>query len=191
MTFGFLLFPGVNIWLCSMLMLLLCFVVLALDLHPIQGPKWVLCFWSGLPGGDLLPLSGAGCWNSQLLPCDVVYLSHCNFAAMEWLLSHCRYKSACVGFLYTLVFKLPSPLMVTRVSKNGMDPSLLLASFVNWILLSILLMWLKKLSSFFLLDDNKSIINKSSPKSRGVWCCVDSFFFKSIHIQISYYGAQW
>ena len=30
--------------------------------------------------------------------------------------------------------------MLTRVSKDGMDPSFLLASFVNWILSSMLLM---------------------------------------------------
>ena len=31
--------PGVNIWLCSLLML--CLTVLAFDLNPVQGPKWI------------------------------------------------------------------------------------------------------------------------------------------------------
>ena len=38
-----------------------------------------------------------------------------------------------VGFLYTFVLKLPSEHGVTRVSKEGMGPSLLLSSIVNWI----------------------------------------------------------
>ena len=82
------------------------------------------------------------------------------FAAMEWWLSHCRYKSVCVGFLYTLVFKLPSSLMVTKVSKKGMEPSPLLASFVNWILSSMLFMCWKKLSSWvFWMITNVSSTN--------------------------------
>ena len=52
-------------------------------------------------------------------------------AAIVWWLSHCRYKSVWVGFLYTFVLKLPSELGVTRVSKKGMDPSLLLSSMGN------------------------------------------------------------
>ena len=52
---------------------------------------------------------------------------------------------------------------------------------------------LVSLKNFSPVDEKISdyIINKSSPKGRGVWCCVDSLFFKSLHIQISYYGAQW
>ena len=47
-----------------------------------------------------------------------------------WL-SHCKYKSVCVGFLYTDVWRLPSSLGVIRISWKGMDPSLLVSSLEN------------------------------------------------------------
>ena len=37
------------------------------------------------------------------------------------------------------------------------------------------------------LDDHKCVIYKSSPQTRGMWCCVESFYFKILHIQICYY----
>ena len=55
---------------------------------------------------------------------------------MAWWLSHLRYWFVCGGFLYTLVCRLPSLFGVTSVSKNGMDPSALVFSAVNLMLLS-------------------------------------------------------
>ena len=40
----------------------------------------------------------------------------------------------CVGFLYTEVWRLPSSLGVIRISKKGVDPSVLISSVVNFIL---------------------------------------------------------
>ena len=61
-----------------------------------------------------------------------------------WWLSHCRYRSVCVGFLKTVLLRLPSSLGVTNTSRKGMDPSSLYSSQVNWICWSIGLMWSRK-----------------------------------------------
>ena len=55
-----------------------------------------------------------------------------------WLLSHWRYRSVCVGFLYTVVFRFPSLSGIIRTSGKGMEPSLPASSLVNWMCLSIL-----------------------------------------------------
>ena len=70
---------------------------------------------------------------------------------MVWWLSPCRYKSVWVGFLYTLVLKLPSGHGVTKVSRKGMDPSSLVSSIVNWIFSSMEFIWLMKLSFWVFL----------------------------------------
>ena len=95
----------------------------------------------------------------SFLPCDVGYLSHCIW--LQWSDDYpIAGTSQCVfGFLYTLVFKLPSPLMMTRVSKKGMEPSPLLASFVNWILSSMLFMSLKLSTFVFWMITNVSSTN--------------------------------
>ena len=82
-------------------------------------------------------------WNNVLI---TLYL-----ADMAWWLSHWRYWFVWVGFLYTLVNRLLSFCGMTRVSKNGMAPSALVFSAVNWIFPSIELMCWKKLFfvSFF------------------------------------------
>ena len=51
---------------------------------------------------------------------------------MVWWLFHCRYKSVWVGFLNTDVLRLPSSLGVTRMSRNGIDPSSLTSSQENF-----------------------------------------------------------
>ena len=48
-----------------------------------------------------------------------------------WLLSHWRYKSVCVGFLYTVVFRLPFSSGIIRTSRKGMEPSMPASSLVN------------------------------------------------------------
>ena len=53
------------------------------------------------------------------------------FDDMVCWLSHCRYKSVWVGFLNTDVLRLPSSFGVTRMSKNGIDPSSLTSSQVK------------------------------------------------------------
>ena len=44
-------------------------------------------------------------------------------AAILWLLSHGRYRSVCVGFLYTPMVKVPSASGLMMVSRKGMEPS--------------------------------------------------------------------
>ena len=51
---------------------------------------------------------------------------------MVWCLFYCRYKSVWVGFLNTDVLRLPSSLGVTKMSRNGIDPSSLTSSQVNF-----------------------------------------------------------
>ena len=51
---------------------------------------------------------------------------------MAWWVSHCKYWLVWVGFLYTVVSILPSLEGVTRVSRKGIDPSILVFSAVNW-----------------------------------------------------------
>ena len=84
-----------------------------------------------------------------------------NFAERWWWLSHCRYWSVWVGFLYTVMDRSPPTSGITMVSNKGMAPSSLLFSTVNWIAGSTLLMccrksclltsfWMTKVSSTYL-----------------------------------------
>ena len=75
-----------------------------------------------------------------------------------WWMSHCRYKSVCVVFLNTDVFRLPSSSGVTRMSRKGKDPSSLTSSQVDLILGCIEFRCCRKLSLLFLLI----IVNVSS-----------------------------
>ena len=67
------------------------------------------------------------CWsNSGLLHTvfalwERVWMTQ-NLAEKWWWLSHCKYWSVCVGFLYTVMARLPSALGLTVVSKKGMNP---------------------------------------------------------------------
>ena len=74
-------------------------------------------------------------------------------AAKLWLLSHGRYKSVCVGFLYTPMVMVPSASAVMMVSKKGMEPSSLDSSTANWMEGSTVLMCLR----------NSSLCH---------WCCI-------------------
>ena len=69
-----------------------------------------------------------------------------SLAAKLWFLSHGRYKSVCVGFLYTPMVKVPSVSGVTMVSKKAMEPSSLASSTVNWMEGSTVLISLRTFS---------------------------------------------
>ena len=84
-----------------------------------------------------------------------------NLAERWWWLSHCKYWSVCVGFLYTVMDREPSASGLTIVSKKGMEPSSLLPSTVNLMAGSTLFMcwrkpcllaslWMTKVSSTYL-----------------------------------------
>ena len=66
------------------------------------------------------------------------------FEEIAWWLTHCIYKSVCVGFLKTVVARLPSSQGVINMSRKGMDPSGLGSSPVNWMWWYIELTWSKK-----------------------------------------------
>ena len=61
-----------------------------------------------------------------------------------WWLSHCRYWSVWVGFLYIVMDRFPSVSGFTTLPKKGMTPSSLLFSTVNWMTGSTLLICCRK-----------------------------------------------
>ena len=67
-----------------------------------------------------------------------------NLAERLWWLSHCKYWSVWVGFLHTVMDRLPFTYGFTMVSKKGMEPSSLLSSTVNFIAGSTLFMCWRK-----------------------------------------------
>ena len=71
-------------------------------------------------------------WELMVLALCVRVLMTLYLAAKLWWLSHCKYKSVCVGFLYTVVMRDLSGCGIPNVSKKGMDPSFLDGSEVNW-----------------------------------------------------------
>ena len=121
-------------------------------------------------------------WNSVLM---TLYLLD-----MAWWLSHCRYWLVWVGFLYTVVNRLPSLCGVTTVSKKGIALSALMFSAVNFMFSSIELMCWKKLFFALCFYDNKSVIHKSFPQTWEVWCCLQDFCFKIFHENVGHYGAK-
>ena len=77
-------------------------------------------------------------WNSVLI---TLY-----FADMAWWLSHFRYWSVWVGFLKTVVIKLPSDCWMTNVSKKDIGPSAFVFSAVNCMPSSVELICLRNSS---------------------------------------------
>ena len=75
-----------------------------------------------------------------------------------WLLSHWSYKSVCVGFLYTIVFRFPSSSGIIRTSRKGMEPSMPAFSVVNCMCWSILFRCSRKL----VLCGNSRMVKVSS-----------------------------
>ena len=58
-----------------------------------------------------------------------------------WWLSHCKYWSVWLGFLYTEIERKLSASGLTKVSRNGMAPFSWLSPTVNFIAGSILYIW--------------------------------------------------
>ena len=86
---------------------------------------------------------------------------------MVWWLSHCRYRSVLVGFLY-VVFRLPSVCGITKMSRKkhgaicpGLFPSELYALVCGVDIL-------QKAASVCFVDDYKSVIHISFPQTLGV-----------------------
>ena len=99
-------------------------------LHLVQSPFRIFAFSESLPKVVHFLLEELRPANNILALWERVLMA-LNFAERWWWLSHCRYWSVCVGFLYTVMDRLPSTSGLTMVSKKGMDPSSLLSSTVN------------------------------------------------------------
>ena len=80
-------------------------------------------------------------------------------SARLWWLSHCKYWSVWVGFLYTEIERELSASGLTKVSRNGMAPFSWLPSTVNFIAGSILFIWSRNNYLGLLLDDKVSSTN--------------------------------
>ena len=104
-----------------------------------------------------------------------------NFVERWWWLSHCRYWSRWIGFLYTVMDRLPSASGLPMVSQKGMAPSSLLSSIVNWIMGPTLLMCCRKsclLTSFWITKVSSTYLHQSLG-SRGI---TKSFLLKVLHV---------
>ena len=98
-----------------------------------------------------------------------------------WWLSHCKYKSVWVCFLYTVALRLPSSFGVISMSKNGVEPSSVESLLVNWMYWPIELMWSKNF--FYVLTGwlwrcHLQIFSRV----KGVWWCCNAYYFKIFHI---------
>ena len=124
------------------------------------------CFNSSFSSGELEQTALALCVRVLI----TLYLQ-----ARLWWLSHCRYWSVWVGFLYTLVVSVPSSWGVTKMSKKGMEPFLILflcGKLYGWIHRVYVL---QELFFLILLQNDKCVIHKPFPPSGGslqlIWLC--------------------
>ena len=109
------------------------------SLHLVQGTFGVFTLCQCIPEVGLLFVEKLRVATNCLGPMGRVWIT-LNLAERWWWLSHCRNWSMWVGFLYTVMDRIPSGSCFTMVSKKGMDPSSLLVSTVNWMAGSMLLM---------------------------------------------------
>ena len=127
--------------------------------------------------------SSNSCWvehTALALWCKV--LTTLYFTAMVWWLSHCRYKSVWVGFPVYPCAQVAIWTWSDQGVQKGHGP---IFSAIFHSELDLLIYGVDMADeTFFLgfLDDDKSVINKSSPQTRGCWWCVDSFFLKCLHV---------
>ena len=129
-------------------------------LHLVQSPFGIFALGESLPEVIVFLLEQLRIAATMEALWESVWIT-LNLAERWWWLSHCRYWSVCVGFLYTVMDRVPSASGLTTVSKKGMDPSSLLSSTVNLMAGSTLLMcwrkpcllaslWMTKVSSTYL-----------------------------------------
>ena len=107
--------------------------------------------------------------------------------ARLWLLSHCRYTSVLVGFLYSPDGRVLSTLCVTSVSINGMEPSGLVSSTANRTDESTEFYVLQGFFSMYLLPYNKSIMYISFPNPRRDHICCYGSVVRCFHVKICYH----
>ena len=130
-------------------------------LHLVQSPFRVVTFGESFPEVLLFFFEATQDYCTWWKPCGRGFGWHWTWAERWWWLSHCKYWSVCVGFLYTVMDREPSTSGLTIVSKKGMEPSTFLSSTVNLIAGSTLFMcwrkpcllaslWMTKVSSTYL-----------------------------------------
>ena len=128
--------------------------------YPHLVSAWCKCFSSCCNSSGLEQMVLALWWRVPTTP----YLD-----VIVWLLSHFRYWSVWVSFLYTVVFNVPSSLGVMRMSRKGMEPSDLDSSLVNCMCWSIELRCCRNSS---VLDDFRMVRVSSTnllQKDGGFW----------------------
>ena len=103
---------------------------------PIQGT----CISVMLAWGGLLPLWANVCSSRQSLLYNLRYLYDTKFGSQIVMTVPLQVQICVCGLLYTIVMRGFSGCVITKVSKKGMDPSVLASSIVNWMCGSILLM---------------------------------------------------
>ena len=113
-------------------------------LHPVKSPSRVLSFCDYCKQMIILLLQNSWGLEQMILALwwrlpTTIYVDD-----MVWWLSHCKYKSVWVGFLYVVVLRLSSCLGVTKMSKKSMEPSVFESSLVNCMCWSRELMQSKK-----------------------------------------------
>ena len=106
-----------------------------------------------------------------------------------WLLSNRRYKSVCMGFLYTPMVKVPSVSSVMMVSKKGMVPSSSDSSTVNWMEGPTKLMCWRIICVIGV--ELQKYHQHTSSISLEVQCCWDGSVLKGIHVDVGHYEAEW
>ena len=128
-------------------------------LHFVQSPLGIFTLRAFLRC-SFSCLSNSGLLHTVLALWERVLIT-LNLAERLWWLSHCKYWSVWVGFLYTVMDRLPFTSGFTMVSKMGMEPSSLLSSTINLMAGSTLFMcwrkpcllaslWMTKVSSTYL-----------------------------------------
>ena len=132
-------------------------------------------------------LSNSGLLHTVLALWERVLIT-LNLAERLWWLSHCKYWSVWVGFLYTVMDRLPFSSGFTMVSKKGMEPSSLLSSTVNFMAGSTLLMCCRKsclLTSLWMTKVSST--NLCQNLGGGMQCL--GLFALSTPLKVCYYGT--
>ena len=106
-----------------------------------------------------------------------------------WWLSHCKYKSVCVGFLYTVVNRGLSGWGKTTVSRKGRDPSGLASSVVDWMCGSMLLICSRNFS-FLAASMTTSVIHISLPATGRIFSWAYGLDLKVLHVEVGHIGAD-
>ena len=141
--------------------------LLSLFSHLVPRPIWGNYIWWELSWGDPFLFEATQDCCTQWRPYGERVWMTLNLAERWWWLSHCKYWSVCVGFLYTVMDREPSASGLTIVSKKGMETILLVVLYCkpNGRVNTVYVLE-EALFVDFLVDD-KSVIHIPAPELRG------------------------